>query len=84
MQKTETTKSLVIFIYVMSKEEFTQELENIANVAVQRANKFLEQLDLSLNVDWEYDDWSYNDLDNAIGVYESGSVLGVISQLVLM
>lgn len=76
MQKTETTKSLVIFIYVMSKEEFTQELENIANVAVQRANKFLEQLDLSLNVDWEYDDWSYNDLDNAIGVYESGSVFG--------
>ena len=60
----------------MSKEEFTQELENIANVAVQRANKFLEQLDLSLNVDWEYDDWSYNDLDNAIGVYESGSVFG--------
>ena len=76
MQKTETTKSLVIFIYVMSKEEFTQELENIANVAVQRANKFLEQLDLSLNVDWEYDNWSYNDLDNAIGVYESGSVFG--------
>ena len=76
MQKMETTKSLVIFIYVMSKEEFTQELENIANVAVQRANKFLEQLDLSLNVDWEYDDWSYNDLDNAIGVYESGSVFG--------
>ena len=76
MQKTETTKSLVIFIYVMNKEEFTQELENIANVAVQRANKFLEQLDLSLNVDWEYDDWSYNDLDNAIGVYESGSVFG--------
>ena len=60
----------------MTKQEFQKELKDSANVAVQRANKFLEQLRLSLRINWEYDDWSYNDLDDAIGVYESGSVFG--------
>ena len=76
MQKMEITKNLAIFIYVMTKKEFKEELKNSANVAVQRANKFLKQLDLSLHINWEYDSWSYNDLDNAIGVYERDSVFG--------
>lgn len=58
----------------MTKKEFQEELKKSANVAVQRANKFLEQLDLSLHINWEYDDWSYNNLDNAIGAYERDSV----------
>lgn len=56
----------------MTKKEFQQELKNSANVAVQRANKFLEQLDLTLHINWEYEDWGY--LGNAIGVYEHDSV----------
>lgn len=56
----------------MTKKEFQEELKNSANVAVQRANKFLEQLDLTLHINWEYEDWGY--LGNAIGVYEYDSV----------
>lgn len=41
----------------MTKKEFQEELKNSANVAVQRANKFLEQLDLTLHINWEYEDW---------------------------
>ena len=74
MQNIEITNNLVIFIYVMTKKEFQQELKSSANIAVQRANKFLEQLDLSLHINWEYEDWDYNDLNNAIGVYEHDSV----------
>lgn len=58
----------------MTKQEFNQELKSSSDVAVQRANKFLEQLHLSLHINWEYEDWEYNGLDNAIGVYEGGSV----------
>ena len=58
----------------MTKKEFQQELKDSANVAVQRANKFLEQLDLSLHINWEYEDWEYNNLNDAIGVYERDSV----------
>ena len=58
----------------MTKKEFQQELKSSANIAVQRANKFLGQLDLSLHINWDYDSWEYNDLDNAIGVYERDSV----------
>lgn len=58
----------------MTKKEFQQELKSSANIAVQRANKFLGQLDLSLHINWEYEDWDYNDLNNAIGVYERDSV----------
>ena len=74
MQNIEITNNLAIFIYVMTKKEFQQELKSSANIAVQRANKFLEQLDLSLHINWEYEDWDYNDLNNAIGVYEHDSV----------
>ena len=58
----------------MTKKEFQQELKNSANIAVQRANKFLERLDLTLHINWEYEDWGYNNLTGAIGVYEAGSV----------
>ena len=58
----------------MTKKEFQQELKRNANIAVQRANKFLGQLGLSLHINWEYNDWEYNGLDNAIGVYERDSV----------
>lgn len=60
----------------MTKKEFQEELKSSANIAVQRANKFLEQLDLSLHINWDYDSWEYNDLDNAIGIYERDSVFG--------
>ena len=57
----------------MTKKEFQEELKSSANIAVQRANKFLEQLDLSLHINWEYEDWdNYSD---AIGIYERDSVL---------
>lgn len=57
----------------MTKKEFQQELKSSANIAVQRANKFLGQLDLSLHINWEYEDWDY--YGNAIGIYERDSVL---------
>lgn len=60
----------------MTRKEFNNGVNSIVNVAVQRANEFLEQLDLSLSINWEYDSWGYNDLNNAIGVYENGSVFG--------
>lgn len=69
----ETTNNLVIFIYVMTKKEFQQELKSSANIAVQRANKFLGQLDLSLHINWEYEDWEY--YGDAIGIYEYDSVI---------
>lgn len=57
----------------MTKKEFQKELKNSANVAVQRANKFLEQLDLTLHINWKYKDWdNYN---YAIGIYEYDSVI---------
>ena len=57
----------------MTKKEFQQQLRISANIAVQRANKFLEQLDLTLHINWEYKDWdSYSD---AIGIYEYDSVI---------
>jgi hypothetical protein len=58
----------------MTKKEFKQEVNEVANIAIERANKFLENLDLYLSIDWDYDDWEYNNLVGAIGVYESGSV----------
>ena len=58
----------------MTKKEFQQELKSSANIALQRGNKFLSQLDLTIHINWEYDDWDYNGLDNAIGVYERDSV----------
>ena len=54
----------------MTKKEFQEELKNSANVAVQRANKFLEQLDLTLHINWEYEAWGY--LGNAIGAFVGG------------
>lgn len=73
MQKRRITNNLVIFIIDMTKKEFQEELKSSANIAVQRANKFLEQLDLSLHINWEYEDWdNYSD---AIGIYERDSVL---------
>lgn len=59
----------------MTKKEYNEEIRSSAGVAVQRANRFLSQLDLSLHINWEYDGWSHNDLSNAIGVYERDSVL---------
>lgn len=61
---------------MMNKQEFTQEVNDSANVALQRANNFLKCLNLSVEINWEYDSWTANDLDDAIGVYESGSVFG--------
>ena len=57
----------------MTKEEFIEQLKVSANIAVQRANKFLGQLDLSLHINWKYEDWEY--YGNAIGIYERDSVL---------
>lgn len=59
----------------MTKKEYNEEIRSSAGVAVQRANRFLSQLDLSLHINWGYDGWSHNDLSNAIGVYERDSVL---------
>jgi hypothetical protein len=74
MQKRQITKRKEIFIIVMTKKEFQQELKSSANIAVQRANKFLERLDLTLHINWEYEDWGYNNLTDAIGVYERDSI----------
>ena len=57
----------------MTKREFKNEVNEIAVVAVNRANKFLSNLDLSLSINWEYE-FDGGDLSDAIGVYEGGSV----------
>jgi hypothetical protein len=57
----------------MTKKEFQQELKSSVNIAVQRANKFLEQLGLSLHINSEYNDWS-GIFSDAIGIYENDSV----------
>lgn len=57
----------------MTKKEFIQEVKEIASIAVNKSNGFLSSLDLSLSIDWDYDGWD-NDLQTAIGVYESSSV----------
>ena len=61
---------------IMNKQEFKQEVNESANVALQRANNFLKCLNLSVEINWEYDSWTANDLDEVIGVYERGSVFG--------
>lgn len=58
----------------MTKKEFQAEVNESSQIATNRANEFLTQLNLSLSIDWEYNDWEYNNLNNAIGVYEAGSV----------
>lgn len=57
----------------MTKKEFIQEVKEIASIAVNKSNGFLSSLDLSLSIDWDYDSWD-DDLQTAIGVYESSSV----------
>lgn len=57
----------------MTKKEFIQEVNENAHIAVDRSNEFLDSLDLSLSIDWEYDSWN-DDLQNVLGVYEGGSV----------
>ena len=57
----------------MTKKEFIQEVKEIASIAVNKSNVFLSSLDLSLSIDWDYDSWD-DDLQTAIGVYESSSV----------
>lgn len=58
----------------MTKKEFQAEVNESSQIATNRANEFLTQLNLSLSIDWEYNDWEYNNLNNAIGVYEARSV----------
>lgn len=55
----------------MTKKEFQAEVNESSQIATNRANEFLTQLNLSLSIDWEYNDWEYNNLNNAIGVYEA-------------
>jgi hypothetical protein len=58
----------------MTKKEFQEELKSCVNIALQKGNKFLRQLGLTIHINWEYEEWRYNGLDNAIGVYEFDSV----------
>lgn len=58
----------------MSKNEFKKYLKQISIVAINRANKMLSSLNLSCSIDWSYNDWDDNGLNNAIGVYKSDSV----------
>ena len=57
----------------MTKKEFLEETRRVSNLAVQRANKYLQQLNLSLIINWNYNDWDY--YKDAIGIYERNSVL---------
>ena len=58
----------------MTQNDFIKKSKKIAIYSCKKANRFLIKLGLSLHINWEYDDWEYNDLSSAIGVYESGSV----------
>ena len=58
----------------MSKNEFKKYLKQTSIVAINRANKMLSSLNLSCSIDWSYNDWEHNGLNNAIGVYKSDSV----------
>lgn len=58
----------------MSKNEFKKYLKQTSIVAINRANKMLSSLNLSCSIDWSYNDWGENNLNQAIGVYKSGSV----------
>lgn len=58
----------------MTKQEFIKETRESADIAVQRANAYLERLGLSLTVNWDYDAWKSNGLEEALGAYESDSV----------
>ena len=60
----------------MNYNDFIKETKRITRKSVNKANRFLNKIDLSLSINWEYDSWKYNDLSSAIGVYEGGSVFG--------
>lgn len=58
----------------MTKKEFIQETNQIVAVALNNANKFLSQFNLSVEINWEYE---FGD-EGCIGIYEGGSVFGGI------
>ena len=58
----------------MTKQEFINETRESADISVQRANAYLERLGLSLAVNWDYDAWEDNNLEEALGAYEGDSV----------
>lgn len=57
----------------MGKREFLQGLKNSANYSLQKANKLLSELGLTIHINWEYNDWKH--YAGAIGLYERDSVL---------
>lgn len=58
----------------MNKRTFKKEVCDITNVAVSRANEYLSNLNLTLSVNWEYDEWDDIYDGDAVGVYEVDSV----------
>ena len=57
----------------MNRKDFKEEMMTSSNAAVKRANKYLEPLDRTLSINWEYD-WVDDSLSDAIGVYEHDSI----------
>ena len=56
----------------MTIEEFKQNVSEHAKIALERANQYLAQFDLSVAIDWDYD-W-YGHRVKAIGIYERDTV----------
>jgi hypothetical protein len=60
----------------ISKENFNTQSMQYTKQALDKANNYLEQTNLSIEIDYDYDEWEFNSLDSehTIGCYESGSV----------
>lgn len=58
------------------QEDFNTQSMLYAEQAINIANSYLEQTNLSIEIDYDYDEWEFNDLgsEHTIGCYESGSV----------
>lgn len=58
----------------MTKKDFKKEVNNIVNVAITNANKFLKVLEVTISIDWDYDSFGTIHDGHAIGVYEHDSI----------
>ena len=64
----------------MGKEEYEKYVREFCSNAVDNAISYLKPMSLSLDVDWDYDEWEDNTLTSALGCYEAESVFsGTIS-----
>lgn len=57
-------------------DDFIKIAKSYAQQALKMANNYLQPTNLSIDIDYEYDDWEFNGLDinHVIGCYEADSV----------